>query len=251
MEMNTLIELIKNGATECPDGVDANLFDTLVKVYGKKPETVTIEATGKEVSIFPEHTAPLTQRPLNGKEFTLDDMEEESETVGWISTANGISRIGDDKIKLTEEGFKATLIGEKTRIAKGIRVQNPANASEYKYYKTYNGVTTRDGESWDNIVAKAKALNPNAWVYTLMECVLRVDEAVKSSNGKDVVVVEGDKISYSNPPSLGKYMKTFANDCSKKGFDVMTDEVPVIVRLGSRTKKDTGNEYQVVELIPQ
>lgn len=251
-DANTIKQMILAGVTTCPDNVDPNIYNVMRSVCeaekGASVQDVPWEpvaSTAVATTVAPTSTAVAT--PMNGVEFGLDDFESsvDGNSLPWIGMSNGIVRIGKDPITMKGEGIKAKLIGSETKFAKGIRVTNPANPQDYFYRKTYNGRVTSDGEDWEAVVAKAKTVNPNSYVYNLVELELELEEDLLG--GKKVLAEKGSRIKYANSPSAARLMKELSDEVKKDGKAINADEIEVLIAPTIMTKKD-GSTYQVLNV---
>lgn len=252
-DTKTIKDLILNGVTVCPDNVDQNIFNVMRSVCEAEKGSVQ-DAPWEDVTpvqpsnalMVSDSTSTAVATPMNGVEFGLDDFESSvSAGLPWIGMSQGIIRVSKETITNAQNGIKAKLIGSQTKFAKGIRVSNPNNASEYFYKKTYNGRTTSDGESWEQIVANGKKVNPNSYVYNVVELELELEEPLMSN--KKVAYEKGTRIKYSNSPSAAKLMKELSDECKKCGKSIVADDIDVVIAPAIMTKKD-GSTYTVLNV---
>lgn len=252
-DAKTIKDLILNGVTSCPDNVDPNIFNVMRSVCEAEKGSVQ-DAPWEDVTpvqpsnalTVSDSTSTAVATPMNGAEFGLDDFESSvSAGLPWIGMSQGIVRVSKETITNAQNGIKAKLIGSQTKFAKGIRVSNPKNPNEYFYKKTYNGRTTSDGESWEQIVNNAKNVNPNSYVYNVVELELELEEPLMS--GKKVAYEKGTRIKYSNSPSAAKLMKELSDECKKSGKSIVADDIDVVIAPAIMTKKD-GSTYTVLNV---
>ena len=247
--------MILAGVATCPDNVDANIFNLMLSVVNAEKGSVQTQAQDvpwedvtptKNAMTVSDAVSTAVATPMNGVEFGLDDFESSvsSSSFPWIGMSNGIVRVGKDTIN-AGNGIKAKLIGANTRFAKGIRITNPANPQDYVYKKTYNGNVTPDGENWNQIVERAKAVNPNTYVYNLVELELELEDDLMS--GKKVALEKGSHVKFANSPSAAKLMKELSDACKKVGQSISTDDIEVMIAPTIMTKKD-GSTYQVLNV---
>lgn len=250
----TIRSFIEKGVRVCPEGVDENTFNVLLAAYAPTEiedapfETVT-PAGQKNALVASEPTfSTAVALPSDGQAFGLDDFEASGSAVdGWISVSSGVFKIKGDAITMPAEGIKCVLHGECTKFAKGIRCTMPGNANEYKYFKTYNGQKTVDGESWPMVVEKCQRLDSNSYVYDLVEMELTLEDNVMAVGGKKLIMEAGARIGFGNAPSAGKYIKAFNNELKKEGKTICSPDVPVVLK-GFLVERKTGNPYQIVTI---
>lgn len=248
----TIRSFIEKGVRVCPEGVDENTFNVLLAAYAPAEiedvpfETVTPEAQKNALVVGQTNTSVAL--PSDGQAFGLDDFESSGSAVdGWISVSSGVFKIKGDAITMPAEGIKCVLHGECTKFAKGIRCTVPGNTKDYKYFKTYNGQTTIDGESWPMVVEKCQSLDPDSYVYDLVEMELTLEDNVMAVGGKKLIMEAGARIGFGNAPSAGKYIRAFNNELKKEGKTICSPDVPVVLK-GFLVVRKTGNPYQIVTI---
>ena len=248
----TIRSFIEKGVRVCPEGVDENTFNVLLAAYAPAEiedvpfETVTPEAQKNALVVGQTNTSVAL--PSDGQAFGLDDFESSGSAVdGWISVSSGVFKIKGEAITMPAEGIKCVLHGECTKFAKGIRCTVPGNTKDYKYFKTYNGQTTIDGESWPMVVEKCQSLDPDSYVYDLVEMELTLEDNVMAVGGKKLIMEAGARIGFGNAPSAGKYIRAFNNELKKEGKTICSPDVPVVLK-GFLVVRKTGNPYQIVTI---
>lgn len=149
-------------------------------------------------------------------------------TMGAMNTG----RLSNDGfIKMKHEGF---MIGEGCKsfidkfrgevvmiIGKGyvpmytIKFGNPT-----QYESTVDGVTSRKGQSWQAVLDRARAIDPNAAPYPSAEVVVELLEDVGTMKA-------GDKLGISLATTNFQDWEEFYNECAAKGYEGKTIEIEV------------------------
>lgn len=249
----TIRSFIEKGIRVCPEGVDEDTFNVLLKAYSPQETTdvpweeVPTSTTSLKAIAVVEGALASVALPSNGNSFSLDDFENSGSSVdGWISVSSGVFKLKGEAITMPANGIKCLLHGENTKFAKGIRsLTKPGDANSYHYFKTYNGRTTADGMDWASVVTAAKDSDANAYVYDLVEMELELQEPVMDISGKKIVADKGAIIGFGNAPSGAKFVREFNSKLKAKGKTVMSSSVPAVLK-GHLVERKVGNPYQIV-----
>lgn len=172
----------------------------------------------------------------NAAPLTLDDF-----TVGSMDV--------DAFLKVKEFGL---LIGTNDTLFKTLDVKiNPGavqvcNAIKFgnpaQYLKTYDNATCVQGGSWQNAIARAQQVNPNARPYPSADIPMTLLTDVKDDDGK-VILEKGSTVGHSLSTTNRGEFTNLINELKERGLESTT----VKVKLGfkKRTNK-AGNVWGVM-----
>ena len=106
-----------------------------------------------------------------------------------------------------------------------------------KYYKSFDGRRSVDGQLWTAVVAQAKQVEPGRTSdpYSTVEMVIEVTADVKDIKG-GVVAKAGDRLGYTPPFTGTGYVGELLNAAEAAGFNPNTATVDVIVTAKSEAK---------------
>lgn len=268
-DVNQAVMLIKaQGLSTCPEYIDPTVFQiamsrltpswTSDSAPWEESASNTIQMTPAnlgQVVPTPQRYVPATVptqqpssfRPQNGSCFTLDDVQSNIAVDAFLKLNNGSVMIGDKEVKTP---FKATVVGSSSRVARAI-LDKARGGTFGKYHMTYDGITTKEGENFPAIVAQVKMRDPQAYEYWCFELVLRLDEDIKTVDGKTVIAEKGSTLGHTTAPTIGKEMKSLFESVKKeKGLSFDTDEIAIVVSTRIRRTKNRPDGYKVLDFQP-
>lgn len=220
--INILKQMISAGVSEKPADCPAELWE---EAQIKDAEfTATPSAGGTAVAVSETNFYPSS--------YGLDSFGSMSAQInvdGMLKNRSG-SFIYNNK-EILKVPFKAKLLLAETKFKRSIKVEQ---GGKVKYFSTYGGGVSTEGEPWSVVLAKCKAINPNAYDYDSADLVLELEDPLKDAEGK-VVVDKGAKIGYTTSSTNKGELIKLKKECVDRKLDLKTAAVPVTVSFQRRT----------------
>lgn len=122
--------------------------------------------------------------------------------------------------------------------------QNPTT-----YLKSYDGAMCSSGGTWDQAIARAKAVEPTARPYNSVDLPFTVLETVKGADGS-ILAEAGKRAGYATSTTNWNHWESFYNLCKQKGFnprDPNPDFSIVKVKLTNEPRAKGTNKWGVVK----
>lgn len=179
-------------------------------------------------------TAVAPVRP--GKPLTMEDMAAGGITVdSWLGVKEHGFLVGPNKDLFTDE-IEVTIDFTAVAPHRAIKFGNPA-----VYLKSYDGITCAQGGSWEQAIARAQRVQPDAREYPSADLPMVLQHDLKK--GAKVLAEKGQVVGYSLATTNWNVWRAFWTDCTNKGLGGQV----VRVKLGyeKRTNR-AGNVWGIM-----
>ena len=183
--------------------------------------------------------------PANRQRMTASDFMNSARTSvdKYLKVSEHGMTIGTE-LKALVESFEATIKLSDLKFCQQVRFGN----NPVQYFKTYDGVKSTDGRSWNDVLAQAKSVvqNRTSDPYPTAEMVLTLVDQVKDVKGQPVKdatagVTLGYTPPYTGAPALAELMKAV----EEAGGDTNTSTVRV--KVSSEGQNRNGNSWGIVK----
>ena len=237
-----LVTLLNAGLTEKPEGCDDTLWAEAKAELGGKTVEPEVQTTTAVATVAPQAQSPVDAFQVK-ESYSFEDFKSTGMTVDSIlSIRSGTPCVS--KKEILKKAFKATLLFAETRVKQTIKCETPDG--QLHYFSTYGGgVDSRDGRPFSEKVDYCKMHDPDAFVYPSADLVFYADEDLLDPEGK-VVAAKGSKIGHSTSATSRKSLQEFYDNCSMKGIDTKTAEVPVVIGFKTMTNKQGTRSWCIV-----
>lgn len=222
--INILKQMISAGVAEKPADCPAELWE---EAQIKDAEFTAAPATGTAMAVSESNFYPSSY----GLE-SFGSMSAQINVDGMLKNRSGsFIYNGTEILKVP---FKAKLLLAETKFKRSIKVEQ---GGKVKYFSTYGGGVSTDGQPWSTVVANCKAINPNAYDYDSADLVLELEDPLKDAEGK-VVADKGTKIGYTTSSTNKTQLIKLKKECIDRKMDLKTAVVPVTVSFIRRTNNN-------------
>ena len=237
-----LVTLLNAGLTEKPEGCDDALWAEAKASLGEKTAEPEIQTNTAVTTVAPQAQSPVEAFQVKDS-YSFEDFKSTGMTVDSIlSIRSGTPCVS--KKEILKKSFKATLLFAETKVKQTIKCETPDG--QLHYFSTYGGgVDSRDGRPFSEKVDYCKMHDPDAFVYPSADLVFYADEDLLDPEGK-VVAAKGSKIGHSTSATSRKSLQEFYDNCSMKGIDTKTAEVPVVIGFKTMTNKQGTRSWCIV-----
>lgn len=229
--VNILKQMINAGITAKPADCPQELWD---EAQIKDAEYSPASETGTAVQVAPSNAS------FYPSSYGLESFGATSAAINvdaMLKNKAGSFLINGKEI--LKAPFKAKLLLADTKWKRSIKVEV---GGKLQYFSTYGGGVSTDGEPWDVVVAKCKAVNPKAYEYDSGDLVFELMEPLKGVDGKPVAD-KGQRIGYTTSSTNKGEIMEMKKTCIEKGLDLSKAEVPVEVsfKMRSNANNQTWN----------
>lgn len=156
-----------------------------------------------------------------------------------LRNKSGQLMIGDKEI--LKIAFPVNLKLGDSAFKRSIKISDGGNT---KYFSTYGGGRSTDGEDWNMVVARCKAIDPDSYEYDSADLVFELEEDLKAQDGT-VAAAKGTRVGYTTAATNRKALISLKQEMMKRGAsldgDVKVRVKPVV------QKNQRGNMWTILE----
>lgn len=206
-------------------------------------EASIVDATYSEVTNVPSvSTTPVELQPMYPTSYGFETFGSSSGMTNvdvTLRNKSGQLMIGDKEI--LKIAFPVTLKLGESAFKRSIKI---SQGGDTKYFSTYGGGRSTDGEDWKMVVARCKVIDPNSYEYDSADLVFELEQDLKAQDGS-VAAAKGTRVGYTTAATNRKALIDLKQQMMKVGAsldgDVKVSVKPVV------QKNQKGNMWTILE----